>query len=89
MTTVEVLRKARALYEANPSHAPGCDPVEPGRVCLMWSLDYAAGPRGADKDVYSAIDRAAGTNQLVKFNAEHTTAEVLAVFDRAIEAEAA
>jgi hypothetical protein len=92
MTAAAILRAARALYESAPSHAPTGAYPPPGEYCLMGALSKGAqrptgdGPvrelRAACVAMYSAI----GTTESVAWNAEHTTAEVLAAFDRAIEA---
>lgn len=90
--TVEVLRKARALYEANPSHAPADEMPEPGCECPITALctaDEALG--GGYLGALIALRRAAGAeaNFLAEWNAEHSTDEVLAAFDTAIAAEGA
>jgi hypothetical protein len=93
MTTVEILRRARALYEANPSHAGLCELPDEGTVCVVWAVERAVeAPRGTPVafrslgDAYEALYRAVGTRGVVLWNARSTTAEVLAAFDRAIEA---
>ena len=89
MTTVEVLRKARALYAANPSHAPSGEAAEPGRVCVVLAIDFASGPRIYCYEAENAVHQACGAREsVVKWNAEHTTEEVLAAFDKAIEVAA-
>jgi hypothetical protein len=93
MTTVEILRRARALYEANPSHAGLNEMPGEGTVCVVWAVEKAleAPPGtpaafGSIGGAYEALYRAVGTHNLVPWNAKSTTAEVLAAFDRAIEA---
>ena len=88
MTTVEVLRKARELYAANPSHAPAGARPEPGTVCVILAIDRSSGPVGYSSEAEYAVLRAAGASGVVTWNAEHTTEEVLAAFDKAIEVAA-
>jgi hypothetical protein len=89
MTTVEILRRARALYEANPSHAGLGEMPSEGTVCVVWAVERAAETPAGVRSIggaYEALYRAVGTHNLVPWNAKSTTAEVLAAFDRAIEA---
>jgi hypothetical protein len=91
MTTVEALREARALYAAAPSHVPHPQCPGDGRHCPMTAIHDATrrrlDPLGRDAvhpDVY--LRRAMGhTDSIVDWNAKHSTEEVLAAFDRAIE----
>lgn len=83
--TIAVLCDARALYAASPSHAPSFQSPTPGTYCPIYALGvsvpFAADwPAGAEM----ALVRAAGTDRIPTWNAEHTTEEVLAAFDRAI-----
>lgn len=89
MTTAEVLRDARALYAANPSHAgSGTDP-DPGTHCVIYAVNTAAAEDGPFDSAISAFTSAIDSSDcLVNWNAEHTTEEVLAAFDRAIKAAA-
>lgn len=85
MTTAEILRGARALYAANPSHAGEGKMPEDGCECVMTAL-MAVVEWGTD-GAYDALCDAAGIESgLVAWNAEHTTEQVLAAWDRAIEA---
>ena len=92
-TILGALREARALYAASPSHVGGDAMLpRPGTHCVITALNAVA----VDNDywdAYVAIRRAADVPDggVVDWNATHTTAEVLAAFDRAIatlEAEA-
>ena len=87
MTTADVLREARALYAAAPSHAvPGQSPKH-DTECVMTAICAVTTAEGAYWDAVEALRRAVGdVDSLVAWNAEHSTAEVLAAFDRAIEA---
>lgn len=89
MTVVEVLRKARELYAASPSHVPSGDVPTPGTVCAVTAIDRASGPGFIYCfEAEYALLRACGPWALgvVTWNAEHTTEEVLAAFDKAIGA---
>lgn len=93
MTTVDVLRKARGLYAASPSHALPDDIPKPGTDCVLTALNkVVCDDSGRSLENYEAASDALvaafGTDRLVEFNAEHSTEEVLAVFDKAIEAVA-
>lgn len=94
MRTVDVLREARALYAAAPSHAPAGDFPETGTRCVVMAIDKAltddrtGRSAGNYLDVEREFAKAFGgvPADVVPFNAEHSTEEVLAVFDKAIEA---
>jgi hypothetical protein len=97
-TVLDVLREARELYAANPSHAPyGCTPgAEYCIVTACYAADcgYGGGALDALKAAVDAteVDRAEFNKRIISWNAEHTTEEVLEAWDRAIaslEAEAA
>lgn len=94
MTTADLLRAARALYAANPSHAALGEVVAPGTRCAIGAICLAETrnpfPGVFAYAVSSLRDAVPFGASLVDFNAEHSTAEVLALFDRAIaKAEAA
>lgn len=82
------LRAARERYGSAPSHAPAGQAVESGTYCAITAFTR----HGYSHPVHTlaavgALYRAIGfESSLVEFNAEHTTEEVLAAFDRAIEA---
>lgn len=89
--TAEVLRLARKLYAANPSHAPADVYPESGCECPITALAMAQMDTHAPNEVWlaahAALAIATGCEEgLPRWNAEHTTEEVLAAFDRAIEA---
>ena len=99
MDTLEVLRKARTRYAANPSHAPLGQIPTHGDVCAVMAFDvYRTDGRTRGT---LALARVAGLNcanadranaEVIAWNAANDTATVLAAFDRAIlneEAEAA
>jgi hypothetical protein len=88
MTTAELLREARALFAANPSHTRSLS-VESGKVCASLAIIQAGGE--IEGDAYNGFIAANGIEQggVWLWNAEHTTAEVLAGFDKAIAAEEA
>jgi hypothetical protein len=90
-TTLDILRHARDLYAYAPSHAPFRDAPEPGTHCIVTALITAS-----NADVLSPAYRAARDplyrvigESLPDWNAEHSTEEVLAAFDRAIAVEEA
>lgn len=87
-TTLDVLRDARALYSENPSHAAKDEIPAKGTFCAVTALSTAAEQHSGFDGAYGALLRATGAEdgQLYAWNAEHTTEEVLAAFDRAIEA---
>lgn len=94
MAALDVLRKARELYAANPSHAPADDELEAGRVCLLSSTADARDALGAQvdyEDEYEAdrlIRKAIGVEfswpYVATWNASHSTEEVLALIDSVI-----
>lgn len=87
MSTVEVLRAARELYAAKPSHAPVGQSPRPGTHCVVYAVS-----RQTDAGAHHALGAfalAIETTEIVEWNATHSTAEVLAAFDRAIANEEA
>jgi hypothetical protein len=88
MTTADLLRSARAKYAAKPSHAPADQYPDDGEcpitalthVCMTWGNDFRFCRRAE-----SALERTIGTHDIPAWNAEHSTEDVLAAFDRAIE----
>jgi hypothetical protein len=87
--TVDILCRAREIYAAAPSHAPSSEFPDPGTYCVIFAIDRAVGGRAGLWTAVHAVERAmAGpTESCVEWNAEHSTAEVLAAFDRAIAAQ--
>jgi hypothetical protein len=86
--TVDILCRARALYASAPSHAPAEYAPEPDTYCVIYALHFAA--RGASNDdspAFQAFARVIDDRSVSTWNAEHTTVEVLAAFDRAIAAQ--
>jgi hypothetical protein len=82
---VEGLRKARALYASAPSHVGRYGCPEDNTYCIITALEEAGWIPGMRLGLYAEI----GAVSLIDYNAEHSTEEVLAVFDRAIERETA
>lgn len=81
-----VLRKARDLYAANPSHALWAYDIEPGANCVVsavWGV-----PGVSDRDILLEAERAlystAQCRHLATWNAAVSTETVLAAFDKAI-----
>src|SRR4051812_42443448 len=89
MSTVEILVRARALYAEAPSHARPAYHPEPGTRCVVFALGDAGGRMNVDYfPAHDALaDAMGGCRSVVEWNAEHTTEEVLAAFDRAIATE--
>lgn len=97
MTTVEVLRKARALIEDPEKWTQGHDArdadgnwagihsLQAHSFCATGALMRAGGD--VRSDAYEALREQMGVNFLMEFNdsAETSHADVLAAFDRAIE----
>lgn len=86
-----VLVAARAVYASAPSHAK-CDSLPPrGSFCLCLALDKA---RDDDYSAHYLLAETIGLDDkwgdyrvpLIQWNAEHSTEEVLAAFDAAIQA---
>jgi hypothetical protein len=86
-STVDILCRARALYASAPSHV--ADPALPdvGTYCALLALTGSGA--SVDCPAANALRKAMdlGGGCIVDWNAEHTTEEVLAAFDRAIEAQ--
>jgi hypothetical protein len=95
--TLDVLRDARERYARQPDHSPyGRVPSE--GVCVVTACRIVG---GGDASPVRALEEAAGievdlgrfgkNEQIIRWNAEHSTEDVLEAFDRAIaslEAEA-
>jgi hypothetical protein len=91
MSVLETLIKARALIEKHENWTQGKFFDNRGRRCALGALYDAEGipytqsaTTPSDKALRSAMGEFPGT-----FNDTHTHADVLAAFDRAIEAERA
>lgn len=81
----DVLRKACALYAANPSHVSCGDYPSPGTYCLSTAVQTAAA--GKDVGFWRPLDvmqNVIGTSRIATWNAENSTETVLAAFDKAI-----
>ncbi len=84
--TLETLIKARALYASAPSHCRERGMPELGTYCPVTALYHAQGGLhivGVSTGL-SALRDAMGNGYVTAYNAEHTTEEVLAAFDKAI-----
>lgn len=89
MKTSVFLQEARRLYASAPSHARRGNSPRPGTYCIVYATCYAKDDTGAGPLVEAAADsvleRVVGPDiNVVDFNANHSTAEVLSVFDTAI-----
>lgn len=81
------LRTARGLYEANPTHAEWIANSEPGSHCAMSAIFHQSkqhDPIG--NAALRSLERVMGAD-VVDFNTNNSTADVLAAYDRAIAAE--
>lgn len=79
------LRKARERYGSAPSHASVYQIPRVGTYCILTAFtrhDYNDHTLDAIERMRQAVG---GDMSLVSFNATHTTEEVLALFDRAIQ----
>lgn len=93
ITVKQALEKARALYAENPDHASLNESLE--GECLVSAVSQSVGGLVNDftesdelytetiNKMYSVCDTT-GNLGLIRYNAEHTTKEVLGKFDEAI-----
>jgi hypothetical protein len=90
LTTHEILITARALYAASPAHTPSDEMPEPGTYCPLTAIDQVTSfhPSWSDAKAVNALRDCIDAESIVQFNQDHSTEEVLAAFDRAIEATA-
>lgn len=89
MTVREVLIQARKLYAAAPSHAPVGYACESGKECMVTAVCNAGGDGDVEDAALLALSSLVEPSLgLARFNANHSTEEVLDVFDQAIEATA-
>jgi hypothetical protein len=94
-TTLDILRDAREIYAEAPSHAKLEERVAPGTYCAVTAC-YAAEPLEMSESTLFAVGDAlellhtatldSDIKGIVDFNANHTTEEVLDLFNVAIEA---
>jgi len=86
MTISEVLRAAREKYASSPSHAPPGLPVPIGYTCPITAVCYVVSwEQPFAGDALHAFQVANGIKGISLFNYEHSTEDVLAAFDRAID----
>jgi hypothetical protein len=90
--TVDILCRARELYASAPSHAEWGADIEPDTHCVITATVKASGGlpvayTPALVALAAASEMAASTDFIAAWNADHSTAEVLAAFDRAITAQ--
>lgn len=84
MKDLSILREARNRYAESPSHAPYRVSPKPGEYCVITACFCSP-------SIYGLVARAAGVvnrgdnEPLIRWNAENSTEDVLAAFDRAIE----
>lgn len=82
----DMLRRARVLYAAAPSHAPVGQKPEKGTHCPITALSSVRiSPVDLISTMHRLITEIPDYDSVAEFNATHSTAEVLEVFDRAIE----
>ena len=92
MTAADYLRKARETYAERGDHTPPFGVVPSGKVCMLTALTSQEIPPNENLEAYgdayralAAVAREGVEGGVVYFNADHTTEEVLAAYDRAIE----
>lgn len=92
-STLKVLQEARKLIEKPENWGQGIRPYrENKRSCCAAEAIETVTPWGARSGAFRAIRDAMGVHApslVLDWNDTHTHAEVLAAFDRAIEAEQA
>lgn len=96
ISTLDVLLAARKKIE-NPANwlnrCPSRDEEARGQFCAARALWTSSGDEdcygAAEGDAYGKLSAASGERHLPDFNDKHTHAEVLALFDKVIEAERA
>lgn len=88
----EVLVRARNLYAKAPSHAPHGRVPQDG-ICVVMACDRSGGWNWQERKPELVLAGAAGLEPdgdgdfrepLIRWNADATTAEALAAFDKAI-----
>ena len=85
MTDKEKLIAARELYASSPSHAGTWTAPSEGSYCIITACDKVG--LSLYGEAMNILRDSAGDGEcLVNFNADHTTEEVLAAFDKAIAA---
>lgn len=84
MTTREILVEARKLIERPEDWTP-YPGTGRGRKCALMALNQAYGGNVMESRAYSILYSRARTG-VAHFNDSHSHAEVLDLFDRAIEA---
>jgi hypothetical protein len=79
------LRAARALIESPDRWSCGCPRWEFDEYCIATALHKVGGYAAGGKVLRGLV----GGESLIRFNATHSHAEVLALFDRGIAASEA
>lgn len=81
MTLRATITAARELYASAPSHTPAYGYVPHGQHCIVTALSEA----GGDWEATAFFRRNAGVPSLAQYNEEHSTEDVLALFDHVLE----
>lgn len=82
LSEIEVVELARSIYAKNPSHS-WCQ-VEPGKYCVIYANGHAQARLKRYINIDILFEKAINNYNVVAFNAEHSTEEVLAVYDQII-----
>lgn len=88
ITSADRLRRARALIDTPDKWCQGRYHKPTGRHCSLGAMNKAMGRGKSDGFAERALYAAAaemGDGSVVLYNDTHTHAEVMALFDRAIE----
>lgn len=85
MTAAELLTAARDLYASAPSHAAPKDDVEEGTHCVVTAVYTSCTDMATYREAMSALRDSVQDATVIHYNASHTTEEVVAVFNRAIQ----
>lgn len=86
MNVKDILTQARDLYAGSPNHVPSGCMLPSGTYCMISAVCSVEGKTWEEEnEALDALYLVVDTESLVDFNVEHSTEEVLAAFDRAIE----
>lgn len=89
MITPELFYRAKRIYAENPSHAPPTELPNKGTYCFLSAISQshkeltgnALGPF-AGGWIFSYLRMEHGIESPIEYNAEHSTEEVLDLFDK-------
>lgn len=84
LTTLDVLKQARDIYAAAPSHARSCTEIAPGTNCVLTAIYYVSGPVDVRKRAEQSFREIVRVPFVGQWNADNTTEVVLEAWDRVI-----